>query len=191
MKVMKTKSLPSPFISINHHRSMTPVVVALGSNVGESLSFLQQAVDHLALHLKNLKASHVYQTAPMYVTDQPPFLNAAVSGETSLGPLGLLALLKGVEKEIGRQSRDRFGPREIDLDLVAYGVLKYRYGTRLEIPHPRTPERRFVLQPVFDVAPGLRLSTMGTVESLLAQTEDQASDVVLNKDAVLSVHRDE
>lgn len=170
---------------------MTPVVIALGSNVGESLSFLQQAVDCLSGHLTSLKASRVYETAPMYVTDQPPFLNAAVAGETELGPLGLLALLKGIEKEIGRQARNRFGPREIDLDLIAYGVLRYRYGDRLQLPHPRIPERRFVLQPVFDVAPGLRLSTMGTVESLLAQTEDQATDVVLKKDAVLSVHRDQ
>ena len=170
---------------------MVPVVIALGSNVGESLRFLQEAVDRLSVVLANVRVSGVYETAPMYVTDQPPFLNAAIAAETDKGPLELLALLKRIEREIGRQARDRFGPREIDLDLIAYGVLRYRYGDRLELPHPRIPERRFVLQPVYDVAPGLKLSTMGSVESLLAQTEDQASDVVLNRDAVLSVHRDE
>jgi len=168
---------------------MVPVVVALGSNVGESLRFLQEAVDRLSQTLKGLKASPVYETIPMYVADQPAFLNAAVAGETELGPLALLAHLKQIEREIGRQAGARFGPREIDLDLIAYGVLAYRSGERLQLPHPRIPERRFVLQPVYDVAPALKLSTMGSVESLLAQTEGQASDVVLKKDAVLSVHR--
>jgi 2-amino-4-hydroxy-6-hydroxymethyldihydropteridine diphosphokinase len=165
---------------------MVPVVVALGSNVGDSLRYLRLATESLSEILSNLRLSAVYKTAPMYVEDQPPFLNAAALGETNLGPLELLANLKRIEAEIGRNPRQRYGPREIDLDLVAYGSLAYR-GPRLQVPHPRTPERRFVLLPMFDIAPNLRLATMGTVESLLIQTQSQAEDVVPIEDALLPI----
>ncbi len=165
---------------------MVPVVVALGSNVGDSLLYLRQATEALAHILHDLKVSPIYQTAPMYVQDQPSFLNAAVAGTYAGGPLGLLNQLKEIEARIGRQTRDRFGPREIDLDLVAYGALAYQ-GPRLQVPHPRTPERRFVLLPMSDVAPGLRLATMGTIEELLAQTQSQAEDVVPIEDALFPV----
>jgi 2-amino-4-hydroxy-6-hydroxymethyldihydropteridine diphosphokinase len=165
---------------------MVPVVVALGSNVGDSLSYLRRAAADLATLLSDLRASPIFQTAPMYVENQPPFLNAAIAGQTDLGPLALLAALKKIEGEVGRQVRERFGPREIDLDLVSYGSLAYR-GPRLQVPHPRTPERRFVLLPMFHLQPELRLATMGTVRELLAQTQSQAEDVVPIEDALLPV----
>ena len=165
---------------------MVPVVVALGSNVGDSLSYLRQATQVLGGVLSNLKVSPIYRTAPMYVQDQPPFLNAAVSGTYAEGPLQLLQKLKKIEAEIGRQTRARYGPREIDLDLVAFGSLSY-LGPRLQVPHPRTPERRFVLLPMFDLDPNLRLATMGTVAELLAQTQPQAEDVVPIEDALFPI----
>ena len=165
---------------------MSPVAIALGSNVGDSLTNLQEAVKLLAEIVSGMQASGVYTSVPMYVSDQPPFLNAAVIGQTDLGPLALLARLKAIEQEIGRTKTLRFGPREIDLDLVSYGSLSYR-GPNLQLPHERIPERRFVLLPLFEIDPELRLATMGKVADLLAQTESQAEDVVLEKDAVLSV----
>lgn len=165
---------------------MVPVVVALGSNVGDSLDFLRQAVEALGKILCELQASPVYKTAPMYVQDQPPFLNAAVAGKFVGGPLQLLESLKLIEIQIGRKTRERNGPREIDLDLVAFGSLAY-HGPRLKVPHPRTPERRFVLLPMFDLDPELRLATMGTVAELLAQTQPQAEDVVPIEDALFPI----
>ncbi len=165
---------------------MVPVVVALGSNVGDSLTFLREAVAQLSQVLENLKVSPVYQTVPMYVVDQPPFLNAAVSGTYEAGPLQLLQNLKDIEAAIGRQPRNRYGPREIDLDLVSFGSLSYR-GPRLQVPHPKLPERRFVLLPMFDLDPHLRLATMGNVADLLAQTQTQSEDVVPIKDALLPI----
>jgi 2-amino-4-hydroxy-6-hydroxymethyldihydropteridine diphosphokinase len=165
---------------------MVPVVVALGSNVGDSLRYLQDAAATLAMVLVELRASPIYRTAPMYVSDQPPFLNAAVAGLYDGGPLALLDKLKEVELQIGRQARDRYGPREIDLDLVSYGSLAYR-GPRLQVPHTKTSERRFVLLPMFDLQPELRLATMGTVRELLAQTQTQVEDVVPIEDALLPI----
>ena len=166
------------------------VLIALGSNLGDRLGAMQRALDALSSSIKWKRASKVYETKPMYVEDQPAFLNAAVLGETSLGPFGLLALLKSTELSIGREGGERFGPREIDLDLIAYGQLRLssRRGERsLELPHPRLLERRFVLAPLADVAGELNLPGMGRVDELLLATKEQAGDVMIVNDAVLSV----
>lgn len=136
-------------------------------------------------------ASRVYDTAPMYVTDQPPFLNAALRARTDLGPLPLLRRVKEIEAELGRQARTRFGPREIDIDLIAYGRLAYRFVDKgrevLRLPHPRVAERRFVLAPLADVAPKGVLPGFGPIETLLSETNDQSESVLVDEDAVLSL----
>jgi len=167
---------------------MTPVVVALGSNVGDSLRFLGEAVEAVRAIVNVERVSHAYRTAPMYVEDQPPFLNGALIANTSRGPRALLAKLKQIEKEIGRNPAQRYGPREIDLDLIAYGSLRYSFAggdKPLDLPHPKTVERRFVLMPLFEIAPLLLLPGLGRVEELLTQTKDQADDVVRLDDAQL------
>jgi len=159
--------------------------------VGDREGYLRRAVERLGRALTLVKASAVYETAPMYVEDQPPFLNAALSANTDLGPLALLRLLKRVEAEVGRAQRERYGPREIDLDLVAYGVAAYRFVERgrtiLEVPHPRAPERRFVLQPLFDLDPQLELSGLGSVNDLLQATETDVESVRRLEHVVLSL----
>jgi len=165
---------------------MVPVVIALGSNLGDSMGHMRRALGELQATISDVKASRVYRTAPMYVTDQPAYLNAAVMGFTELGPLRLLNELKRIERAIGREVRSRYGPREIDLDLVSYGALAY-VGTTLQVPHPKSAERRFVLAPMADIAPDLKLATVGTVSELLAQTECQAEDVVPIKDALFPI----
>jgi 2-amino-4-hydroxy-6-hydroxymethyldihydropteridine diphosphokinase len=170
---------------------MVKVWIALGSNVGDRLVHLQQAVTLLVKRVRIEKVSPLYESAPMYVTDQPAFLNGALKAETELSPRELLNLLKDIEAEVGRQTRKRYGPREVDLDLIAYGSLQYRYGYLqkqvLELPHPKTEERRFVLQPLVDLDPSLELPGLGNVSALLEQTCDQAPDLVLREDAVLSL----
>ena len=167
------------------------VLIALGSNMGNSLSNLQEATKRLGESYEVMRVSSVYETAPMYVTDQPIFLNAAVLVKTNVGPRAILARLKQLEQEIGRQVRHVCGPREIDLDLIAYGSASYRYvegkTLKLQVPHPRVAERRFVLQPLADVAPDYYLQGIGRVSDLLKQTELQADSVTKLDHALLSI----
>lgn len=127
----------------------------------------------------------------MYVEDQPAFLNAATLAETTLSPRALLARLKEIETVIGREARMRYGPREVDLDLVAYGSLAYRFEdakeTRLTVPHPKIAERRFVLQPLYDLAPDFLLPGVGVVRDLLSQTEGQRESVTRSEHALFPI----
>jgi 2-amino-4-hydroxy-6-hydroxymethyldihydropteridine diphosphokinase len=127
----------------------------------------------------------------MYVEDQPAFLNAALIAETDLGPLPLLQLLKQIEQQIGRKDAPRFGPREIDLDLISYGAAQYKFREskieKLVLPHPRAIERRFVLQPLYEIDPDLNLPGLGTVLELLLSTELQAQTVKKLSDALLPI----
>jgi len=171
------------------------VLIALGSNVGDSLANLIEATCRLGDFMCVVAASHVYETAPMYVTYQPTFLNAALLVRTNKGPREVLSILKELEKQIGRQQRDRMGPREIDLDLIAYGALSYKYiegnQIRLQVPHQRVAERRFVLQPLADIAPSFSLPGIGIISDLLKQTESQADSVKKVDHAVLPIQRHE
>ena len=170
---------------------MVTAYIALGSNVGERLCHLNEALAKLGTAIQIQAASAVYETAPMYVEDQPAFFNAAICAQTDLSPTALLALLKRTEREVGRQDRARYGPREVDLDLIAYGSLEYRFAvsgqTILQLPHPKTGERRFVLQPLFDLDPNLELIRMGRVSDFLEKTKDQEKDIQRRSDAVLSI----
>jgi 2-amino-4-hydroxy-6-hydroxymethyldihydropteridine diphosphokinase len=173
--------------------AMTTAAIALGSNLGDRKQNLREAAERLGEHGQVIQASRLYETAPMYVTDQPPFLNAALLLETELGPEQLLLALKSIERTIGRQPALKNGPREIDLDLIAYGRLRYRFEAdgevRLHVPHPLTPERRFVLAPLSEIAPDLELPGLGRVDRLLAATDQQASAVTVLTDALLPVLR--
>ena len=176
---------------IRVHSNVVQVLVALGSNVGESLVHLQEATALLASQMKLLATSRIYETAPMYVENQAAFLNAAILLETDWSPLQVLATLKQNELQIGRQKRQQNGPREIDLDLIAYGCLAYSYreghDLRLQIPHPRLRERRFVLEPLADIAPEYVIPGMGPVITLLSQTEHQRESVRTIEHALLPI----
>jgi len=171
------------------------VLIALGSNMGDCLANLQEAVWRLADTFEVQAVSSVYETEPMYVVDQPVFMNGAVLVEASIGPRQILNVLKRIELEIGRLQRRICGPREIDLDLIAFGGLVYRYFNQntiaLQVPHPRVGERRFVLVPLADVAPTFLLPGIGIVAELLAQTESQAENVKKVDHALLSIQRNQ
>ncbi len=157
------------------------VAIGMGANLGDRMGTLRRAAEELGVALAGLRLSPVYETAPQIVVDQPPFLNAVAVGECELGPFGLLDALKSIERRLGRRPRERYGPREIDLDLLAYGGLALT-SDRLEIPHPAIPDRRFVLAPWADLTPDWHLPIRGrlaTVAELLARTTDPPGSVQL------------
>jgi 2-amino-4-hydroxy-6-hydroxymethyldihydropteridine diphosphokinase len=127
---------------------LTTAYVALGSNLGDRLGYLRRAVGALraAGGIEVAGVSSVYETDPVG-PPQPEYLNAVVRIETELVPHDLLRALKGIERELGRTPSERWGPREIDLDLLLYG--EERLDTdELVVPHPRMAERAFVLVPL-------------------------------------------
>ncbi|HSR07384.1 MAG TPA: 2-amino-4-hydroxy-6-hydroxymethyldihydropteridine diphosphokinase, partial [Bryobacteraceae bacterium] len=119
------------------------------------------------------RASSIYETAPRDIVDQPWFLNQVVAAETTLFPRQLLARLLRIEHEMGRQRTVAKGPRVIDLDILLFGDAVI-HTAGLEIPHPRMAERRFVLEPLAELAPALRPPRNNhTVQEMLNKVMDQ------------------
>jgi 2-amino-4-hydroxy-6-hydroxymethyldihydropteridine diphosphokinase len=144
------------------------VAIALGSNLGDRARALDRAVAGLRAHLSDIRLSRYRETAPVGVPDgQPQYLNAALIGRATLPPTPLLRVLQSIEDQAGRVRPYANAPRTLDLDLVLYDDLVVdRPG--LQLPHPRFRERRFVLEPLAEVAPGLRDPVTGlTVAELL------------------------
>ncbi|WP_042703393.1 2-amino-4-hydroxy-6-hydroxymethyldihydropteridine diphosphokinase [Azospirillum sp. B506] len=128
------------------------VHLALGGNLGDRAANLAEAIRRLGAAVEIDAQSALYETAPMYVTDQPAFLNMAVRGTTRLEPVALLRILKEIEESLGRDLGGlRFGPRPIDIDILLYAD-RVVAEPELEIPHPRMAERAFVLCPLADIA---------------------------------------
>jgi 2-amino-4-hydroxy-6-hydroxymethyldihydropteridine diphosphokinase len=147
---------------------MPLVAIALGANLGDRASHLDFAVSRLRSLLTTCRVSSFYDTAPVGVAGlQPPFLNAAAVGEVTIEPRQLLDRLLAVERERGRERPHPGAARTLDLDLILYGdrVLS-EHG--LIVPHPRFRERRFVLEPLAEIAPDLVDPVTGrSVEALL------------------------
>ncbi len=147
--------------------------VALGSNLGDSQRYVQQAMEALARleHTQLLARSSLYRTEAWGVTDQPPFVNAAVALQTRLAPHALLDAMLAIERAAGRvRDGTRWGPRTLDLDLLHVDGVQLA-DERLTLPHPRIAERAFVLLPLHDIAPELFLSGQGRVAELLARVD--------------------
>lgn len=148
---------------------MKTAYLALGSNVGDRAAHLREAVRRLdAADLRVTRRSSIYETAPQYVLNQGEFLNAVVEIETELFPLQLLKRTRRVEQEMGREKLMVNGPRNIDLDILFYGRSVIDTPD-LKVPHPRIGERRFVLEPLEEIAPELRHPLTGkTAGQMLA-----------------------
>jgi 2-amino-4-hydroxy-6-hydroxymethyldihydropteridine diphosphokinase len=143
-------------------------VIALGANIGNPREQMDLAVAMLREATDVIAVSTYHRTAPVGGPTQPDFLNAICIAESELPAIDLLSLLHGIEKSLGRERIQRWGPRTIDLDLIQYGSLISK-AAELELPHPRAFERGFVLAPWIEIEPDAVLLTHGKVAELLEQ----------------------
>jgi 2-amino-4-hydroxy-6-hydroxymethyldihydropteridine diphosphokinase len=153
---------------------MKTVYLSLGSNVGEREVHLARARERLmAEDMRITAASAIYETEPRDAPDQSWFLNQVVAVETSLFPKQLLMRTQKIEQALGRVRNRPKGPRTIDIDILFFGgVIVSTPG--LEIPHPRLTDRRFVLEPLCELAPEMRHPRTGrTVREMLAEVRNQ------------------
>ena len=131
---------------------MPVAAVGIGSNIGDAAAHVRRAFARLAELGTVVARSRLYASAPWGVTDQEAFVNAAALVETALDPHALLAALRRIEAEEGRTPTYRWGPRALDLDILAYGDLQLD-GVDLTIPHARLRERAFALVPLAEIDP--------------------------------------
>ena len=149
--------------------------VGLGSNLGDRAAYLLLGLSALS----RLPKTHLLRLSPVYETDpvgppQPPYLNMVAELETALSPTGLLAEMLRIEKALGRERRERWGPRTLDLDLLLYGDLVLE-EEGLSVPHPRLHERAFVLVPLLDLLPEGRHPLLGQSFAELLASLDASS----------------
>ncbi len=155
---------------------MNTAFLSLGSNLGDRAALLNTALNRLqseGVHI--VRRSSIHETEPQDYLNQPKFLNMAVEIETDLTPQQLLAAIQKIETELGRQRTIPKGPRTIDIDILFYSNLTIT-TPNLEIPHPRLTERRFVLDPLSEIAPDLRHPVTGkTVREAQAALQPPAT----------------
>jgi 2-amino-4-hydroxy-6-hydroxymethyldihydropteridine diphosphokinase len=143
-------------------------VISLGANIGNPEEQITLAIAMLREATEVLAVSSIYETAPVGGPDQPNYLNAICIAESDLPASDLLSVLHGIEKTLGRERLERWGPRTLDLDLIQYGSI-LSSAQELELPHPRAHERKFVLEPWLEIEPDAILLTHGKVSELLEQ----------------------
>lgn len=154
---------------------VTRVAIGLGSNLGDRAAHLNQAVEELRDLGEVVATSSIYETAPVGGPDQGPYLNAVVILESAAAPRRVLDRLRSIEMAHGRERRERWGPRTLDLDLLLYGA-EVIDEPGLTVPHPRMTERRFVLEPLIEAWPDVALPDGRTASALIDAVADQAVD---------------
>ena len=138
------------------------VVIALGSNLGDSNSHLHHAIEELGKSVNIEAVSSFYKTAPVGGPPQDDFLNAVLIAQTEIDPLDLLVIMQEIEIMAGRTREVHWGPRTLDLDLISYGDTVIE-EPHLTLPHPRACERAFVLEPWLEIDPTATLIGYGPI----------------------------
>lgn len=150
-----------------------PVFISLGSNIEPRVEHLQHARLELGTQVQITRLSSIYETEPWGFSEQACFLNQVIECRVSLSAMELLRLLKRIECNVGRKPTFRFGPREIDLDILLYGN-QIIDAEDLTIPHPRIIERAFILVPLIELASDLQLPETGlSVKEALAAVDSK------------------
>lgn len=142
------------------------VVIALGSNIGDTNSHLHHAIEELSKGIEVVAVSSFYKTAPVGGPIQDDYLNAVLIGRSDMDPLDLLIAMQEIETLAGRTREIQWGPRTLDLDLITFGDLVLT-EPHLELPHPRAHERAFVLEPWLEIDPDAVLPAHGPIRELL------------------------
>ena len=142
------------------------VVIALGSNIGDTNSHLHHAIEELGKVISITKVSSFYKTEPVGGPVQDDFLNAVLIAESDLDPLDILVAMQEIETLAGRTRDVHWGPRTLDLDLITYGDAIID-EPHLELPHPRAHKRAFVLEPWLEIDPEGELAGKGNIKDLL------------------------
>ena len=168
---------------------MAEAALGLGSNLGDRVGHLVtalRAIDALPGCFR-VRSSSVYRTRPWGNTDQDDFLNLCAMIETDLAPLDLLAAVKGIERDLGRVERERWGPREIDIDILTMDGVTLESDV-LTLPHARLTERLFVLMPLAEIAPDMMLNGTPIKETARAlEAAGRPDDCVLDAEASATI----
>ncbi|MEA5078058.1 MAG: 2-amino-4-hydroxy-6-hydroxymethyldihydropteridine diphosphokinase [Anaerolineaceae bacterium] len=160
--------------------NQSPLFIALGTNLGDRVANLAEARRRISQHFPLIRASHLYETPPWGITDQPAFYNQVIETCTDTDPLDLLQLVKRMEVEMGRVPGLRYGPRLIDIDLLVYGE-RVLETADLSLPHPRLFERAFVLVPLAEIAPDMIPPTQTTTIRELCNRLDTSGIIRLEE----------
>ncbi len=154
---------------------MKTAYLSLGSNLGDREANIRRALEMLeAPDLHVLRVAPMYETEPQDIASQPWFINTVAEIGTTLFPRQLLSRIQKIERDLGRKRLVAKGPRTIDIDIILFGRFQLN-RPELTIPHPRFPERRFVLEPLYSLDPELRHpATRETVREMLERTMSQA-----------------
>jgi len=154
---------------------MHKVYLGFGSNLGDRGKNIQTAVaDMERWGIKILRMSKIYETEPVGIKDQPMFYNAAAVGETSLTPEEVLMAALAIERSLKRERKEKWGPRTIDIDILMYDDLILDIHG-LVIPHPHLHERKFVLEPLNEIAPDIMHPALHKpISQLLKESDDEA-----------------
>lgn len=153
---------------------MARAYLGLGSNQGDRVALLKAALERLEAsgHVRVIKRSSLYETAPVGMTEQPRFVNLVAEVETNLDPQELLELALAAERSLGRVRAERWGPRTADVDILLYDDVRVETPT-LTIPHPEMTRRRFVLEPLLEIAPDAMLPDGRRLAAFLPEVRSQ------------------
>ncbi|ARS38963.1 2-amino-4-hydroxy-6-hydroxymethyldihydropteridine diphosphokinase [Sphingobacteriaceae bacterium GW460-11-11-14-LB5] len=159
---------------LNKALECSTAYLLLGGNLGDREANLKKAIDLLNDKIgKVIAISSLYETAAWGKTDQPAFLNQAVGVETNLSAIAVLDLALSIEQELGRVRKDKWGERLIDIDLILFGDQIIDIPDKLQVPHPHMQNRKFVMEPLAEIAPEVVHPVLGeTILSICRNIDD-------------------